>query len=55
MTPKTMDDKGKDKIGVEGSGVPWVPLIAGLALLSVASSAFLIRRSRRVPQFADSA
>ena len=53
VAPKTIDDKGKDKSG-EGSGVPWVPIIAGLGLLS-AASAFLIRRSRRVAQFADGA
>ena len=54
VAPKTIDDKGKDKSGVEGSGVPWVPIIAGVGLLS-ACSAFFIRRSRRVAQFADTA
>ena len=48
-----IDDKGKNK-SREGSGVPWVLVIViSLALLS--AGAFLIRRSRRVAQFADSA
>ena len=50
--PKKIDDKGKDKNG-EGSGVPWVPVLICLALLSAAAAAFQLRRSRRMAQFAD--
>ena len=49
-----IDDKGKNE-SREGSGVPWVQVVVICLALLVASAAFLIRRSRRVAQFADSA